>query len=111
MPVTSDSRLSDDCRLVAVDTGTQVERDTQIQIETVDWDWGKSWMGQAEESILQVCQLTDLKQTQEWEKYPNRFRHLYETLSSAGKLGKALSRMASRKSGSSFKKTASRRTS
>ena len=24
---------------------------------------GKSWMGQAEDSILQVCQLTELKQT------------------------------------------------
>ena len=41
---------------------------------------GKSWMGQAEESILQVCQLTELKKNKEWEKYPNRFRHLYETL-------------------------------
>ena len=33
---------------------------------------GKSWMGQAEDSILQVCQLTELKQTKEWERYPNR---------------------------------------
>ena len=41
---------------------------------------GKSWMGQAEDSILQVCQLTELKQTTEWERYPNRFRRLYETL-------------------------------
>ena len=41
---------------------------------------GKSWMGQAEDSILQVCQLTELKQTKEWERYPNQFRHLYETL-------------------------------
>lgn len=24
---------------------------------------GKSWMGQAEESVLQVCRLTELKQT------------------------------------------------
>ena len=37
-------------------------------------------MGQAEESILQICQLTELKKSKEWEKYPNRFRHLYETL-------------------------------
>ena len=37
-------------------------------------------MGQAEDSILQVCQLTQLKQTKEWERYPNRFRRLYETL-------------------------------
>ena len=37
-------------------------------------------MGQAEESILQVCKLTELKQNKEWEKYPNRFRHRYETL-------------------------------
>ena len=41
---------------------------------------GKSWMDQAEDSILQVCQLTELKQTKEWERYPNRFRRLYETL-------------------------------
>ena len=37
-------------------------------------------MGQAEDSILQVCQLTELKQTKEWDKYPNRFRRLCETL-------------------------------
>ena len=30
--------------------------------------------------MLQVCQLTELKQTKEWERYPNRFRRLYETL-------------------------------
>ena len=41
---------------------------------------GKSWMGQAEDSILQVCQLTELKQTSEWERYQNRFRRLNETL-------------------------------
>ena len=41
---------------------------------------GKSWMGQAENSIVKVCQLTELKQTKEWERYPNRFRRLYETL-------------------------------
>ena len=40
----------------------------------------KSWMGQAVDSILQVCQLTELKQTKEWERYPTRSRHLYETL-------------------------------
>ena len=40
---------------------------------------GKSWMVQADDSILRVCQLTELKQTKEWERYPNRFRHLYET--------------------------------
>ena len=27
---------------------------------------GKSWMGQTEDSVLQVCQLTELKQTKEW---------------------------------------------
>ena len=47
---------------------------------------GKSWMGQAEDSVLQLCQLTELKQTKEWERYPNRFRCLYET--PARKLGK-----------------------
>ena len=36
-------------------------------------------MGQAEDSLLQVCQLTELKQTEEWERYLNRFRRLYET--------------------------------
>ena len=42
--------------------------------------WGKAWMGPAEDSILQVCQLIELKQTKEWERYLNQFRHLYETL-------------------------------
>ena len=41
---------------------------------------GKSWMSQAEDSILQLCHLTELKQTKEWKRYPNRFRRLYETL-------------------------------
>ena len=36
--------------------------------------------GLAEGSILQVYQLTELKPTEEWERYPNRFRRLYETL-------------------------------
>ena len=40
----------------------------------------KSWMGPTEDSILQVCQLTELKQTKEWESYPNRFRRLNEIL-------------------------------
>ena len=35
---------------------------------------------QAEDSILQVCQPTELKQTKEWKRYPNWFRRLYETL-------------------------------
>ena len=42
--------------------------------------FGKSWMGQTEDSVLQLCQLTELKQTKEWEMYPNRFQRLYETL-------------------------------
>ena len=29
--------------------------------------------------MLQVCQLTELKQTKEWERNPNQFRRLYET--------------------------------
>ena len=29
---------------------------------------GKSWVGQAEDSILQVCQLSELKHTKEWER-------------------------------------------
>ena len=35
---------------------------------------GKSWMGQAEDSVPQVRQLTELKQTKERERYLNRFR-------------------------------------
>ena len=41
---------------------------------------GESSMAQAEDSILQVCQLRELKQTKEWERYPNRFRYLYGTI-------------------------------
>ena len=33
-------------------------------------------MGQAEESILQVCQLIEVKETKDREKYPNHFRYL-----------------------------------
>ena len=32
------------------------------------------------DSVLQVCQLTELQQTKVWERYQNRFRCLYETL-------------------------------
>ena len=32
------------------------------------------------EPTLLVCQLTELRQTREWERYPNRFWHLCETL-------------------------------
>ena len=49
--------------------------------------WGKSWIGRAEDSVLQICQLRELKQTKEWERYPNRFRRLFETLLSEN-LGK-----------------------
>ena len=77
---------------------------------------GKSWIGQAKESILQVCQMTELEQNKEWEKYPDRFQHLYETRlpDNLGRhcrewpAGKADSEIMS---GSSFKKTASRRIS
>ena len=40
----------------------------------------KSWMGQAEDSILQVYHLTEFKRTKEWERYPNQFQRLCETL-------------------------------
>ena len=33
--------------------------------------WAKSWIGQAEDSVLQVYQLRELKQTKELERYPN----------------------------------------
>ena len=42
--------------------------------------WGRSRTGPAEDSVLQVCQLTELKQTKEWERYPHRCRRFYETL-------------------------------
>ena len=58
-----------------------------MQMDALRLGRGKSWMGQAEDSILQLCQLTEVKQTKEWEKYPNRFRRLYETLLSEN-LGK-----------------------
>ena len=44
------------------------------------------WDGQVLEdssrglNTASICQLTELKQTKEWERYPNRFRRLYETL-------------------------------
>ena len=40
---------------------------------------GHVWMGQAEDSIQQRGQLTGLKQTKEWERYPKWLRRLYET--------------------------------
>ena len=40
--------------------------------------WSKSWVGQAEDPILQVSQLTELKQTMEWERCPNQFQQLYD---------------------------------
>ena len=40
--------------------------------------WGKSWTSQAED--WQACQLTELQQTREWERYPQRFQQLSETL-------------------------------
>ena len=36
---------------------------------------GKSWMGQAEDSVPQICQMIELKQTKKWERYPNRSQH------------------------------------
>ena len=57
---------------------------------------GKSWIVQAKDSILQVCQLTELKQSKEWERYPNPFHRLNQTFFLSKVLGKALSRMASR---------------
>ena len=44
-------------------------------------EWGGrgslAYVGQAEESILQVCQLTEVKETKDREKYPNHFRYLF----------------------------------
>ena len=41
---------------------------------------GKSWMGQAEQSIQRVCSLTELKQVRDWEKRPVEFKPYYKTL-------------------------------
>ena len=41
---------------------------------------GKSWMGQAEQSIQRVCSLTELKQVRDWEKRPAEFKPYYKTL-------------------------------
>ena len=41
---------------------------------------GKSWMGQAEQSIQHVCSLTELKQVRDWEKHPVEFKPYYKTL-------------------------------
>ena len=60
------------CGICEKEEGAQTE-----EVGTAQW-W-KSWMGQVKDSVLQVCQLTELKQTKEWERYPNRFRRLYET--------------------------------
>ena len=74
----------------------------------------KTQMGQAEDSILQVCQLTELKQTMKWERYPNRFWNLYETLLPEN-LGKHCQECPagkkSQRSSFSFKKTANCKTS
>ena len=41
---------------------------------------GKSWMGQAEQSIQHVCSLAELKQVRDWEKRPVEFKPYYKTL-------------------------------
>ena len=47
---------------------------------------GKSWVGQAEQSILHVVGLAELKQVRDWEKRPVEFKPYYKTLLS-GNLG------------------------
>ena len=76
---------------------------------------------QAEDSTLQVCQLTELKQTKEWERYPNQFRHLcdlvwdscqeYEKTNWENTVKNGQRAKLSQRSGFSFKKTANRRIS
>ena len=41
---------------------------------------GKSWMGQAEQSIQRVCRLTEIKKVRDWEKRPVEFKPYYKTL-------------------------------
>ena len=40
---------------------------------------GKSWMGQAEDSIKQVCELSELKRVKEWTEIPRKAQHLCKT--------------------------------
>ena len=37
-------------------------------------------MAEAEQSIQQICQLTNLKSTNEWEEHPAALNHLYRTM-------------------------------
>ena len=41
---------------------------------------GKSWIGQAKQSIQHVCGPKELKQVSDWEKRPVEFKPYYETL-------------------------------
>ena len=41
---------------------------------------GKSWMGQAEQSLQHVCRLTEFKQARDWGKRPVEFKPYYKTL-------------------------------
>ena len=41
---------------------------------------GKSWMGQAEQSIRHMCSLIELKQVRGWESSPVDFKPYYKTL-------------------------------
>ena len=41
---------------------------------------GKSWMGQAEQSVKHECGLTELKQVRDWEKRPVEFKPYYDIL-------------------------------
>ena len=63
---------------------------------------GKSWMGQIEDSILQVCQARELKQTKEWERYP-------KGNTSARTLGTALPKKDSRQNGVRYQASHSRK--
>ena len=41
---------------------------------------GKSWMGQAEQSIQRMCGLAEIKEVWDWEKRPVEFKPYYKTL-------------------------------
>ena len=59
---------------------------------------GKSWMGQAEQSIQHVCRLAELKQVRDWEKRPVEFKPYHKTLLSENLYMHALPWMAGWKS-------------
>ena len=70
------------CKQLAVLPVTQQQKNPKkvmsafhvIFVKGAELGRDKSWMRQAQDSVLHVCQRAELKQTKEWERCPNRFR-------------------------------------